>query len=116
MLGERSGPIPAKVMFIGEAPGRRGAAVTGVPFVGDESGRRFDRLLAEAGLRREEVFVTNAVLCLPLDVAGRNRPPARLERANCAAHLSATVELVQPRLIVTLGAAALRLPSLHRDA
>jgi DNA polymerase len=107
VINVNSGPVPADVMFIGEAPGRRGAAVTGVPFDGDESGRRFTRLLAEAGLRRDDVFVTNAVLCLPLDASGRNRPPSRHERTNCGAHLAATIALVRPRLIVTLGATAL---------
>ncbi len=53
------------------------------------------------------MFVTNAVLCLPLDARGNNRPPKRAERANCAAHLAATIDLVDPRLIVTLGATAL---------
>ena len=95
------------MLFIGEAPGRRGAARTGVPFSGDESGRRFEMLLVEAGLGRDRVFVTNAVLCLPLDARGNNRPPKRAERANCAAHLATTIDLVDPRLIVTLGATAL---------
>jgi uracil-DNA glycosylase len=107
VLGPAGGPIPCDILFIGEAPGRRGAARTGVPFSGDESGRRFERLLAEAGLSRDAIFVTNAVLCLPLDLRGNNRPPKRLERANCAAHLAATIELVDPRVIVTLGATAL---------
>ena len=71
-----SGRPGARWLFVGEAPGRRGAGRTGIPFLGDESGRRFERLLEAAGLRRDEVFVTNAVLCLPLDGVGRNRTPS----------------------------------------
>jgi DNA polymerase len=94
-------------MFVGEAPGRLGAARTGVPFLGDESGRRFERLLAEAGLRRQEVFVTNAVRCLPLDAAGRNRRPRGAEVRECAAWLAAEVADVGPELVVALGTVAL---------
>lgn len=94
-------------MFAGEAPGRLGAGRTGVPFQGDESGRRFEALLAEARLRRDQVFVTNAVLCLPLDVSGRNRRPTASETRQCMPHLAATIDLVEPRLVVGLGRVAL---------
>ena len=93
--------------MLGEAPGRLGAGRTSVPFSGDESGRRFEKLLAAAGLRRADVFVSNALLCLPLDAAGRNRRPSAPELANCATHLEATLAAVRPRLVVTLGATAL---------
>jgi DNA polymerase len=106
VLGRRNGPLGARVMFIGEAPGRLGAARTGVPFTSDQSGLRFQRLLAEAGLRREEVFVTNALLCNPLR-DGRNRPPRRRELAACAGWLETQLRLVDPPLVVTLGTAAL---------
>src|SRR3990172_11136166 len=106
LLGEANGPAPAKVMFIGEAPGRLGAARAGVPFTRDQSGLRFQRLLEAAGLRREEVFVTNALLCNPLR-NGRNRPPRRREIANCAGWLRAQLDVVRPAAVVTLGAAAL---------
>ena len=106
VLGEANGPAPARVMFIGEAPGRLGAARTGVPFTRDQSGLRFQRLLEAAGLRREEVFVTNALLCNPLR-NGRNRPPRRREIANCAGWLRAQLDAVRPALVVTLGTAAL---------
>ncbi len=101
-------------MFVGEAPGRFGAGRTGVPFAGDVAGRRFEALLAEAGLTREEVFVTNTVLCLPLDSKLRNRPPSRAERANCAPWLRETIECVQPLLVVAMGRIALEcLRELH---
>ncbi len=106
VLSESNGRPGAKVMFIGEAPGRLGAARTGVPFTADQSGRRFQRLLEEAGLRRDEVFVTNALLCNPLR-DGRNRTPRRSEVARCSEWLRAQVDLLQPRLVVTLGAVAL---------
>lgn len=95
-------------LFVGEAPGRLGAGRTGVAFEGDESGRRFERLLTVAGLRREEVFVTNAVLCLPLDAGGRNRTPLASEVRNCAAHLAETIRQVEPRLVVAMGGTAVR--------
>jgi len=107
VLGAGNGPLPCDVLFVGEAPGRRGAGRTGVPFSGDESGRRFDLLLTKAGLRRDAVFITNAVLCLPLDALGRNRRPAAREVAACSKHLAATLGAVKPSLVVTLGAVGL---------
>ena len=62
----------AAVLLVGEAPGRLGAGQSGVPFAGDESGRRLDALLAAARWQRDEFFITNAVLCNPLDGHGRN--------------------------------------------
>lgn len=103
-------------MFVGEAPGRFGAARSGVPFLGDESGRRFESLLAEAGLRREDVFVTNALLCNPLDTQGRNRRPLTTEVRRCLPFLASTLDAVQPRIVVALGGVALealRLIELH---
>ena len=106
VLAGSNGPLDARVMFIGEAPGRLGAARTGVPFTSDQSGQRFQRLLAAAGLRREDVFLTNALLCNPLR-DGANRPPRRRELAACARWLDAQLRLVDPPLVVTLGTAAL---------
>ena len=107
VLGPANGPAPADVMFVGEAPGRLGAARTGVPFQGDESGRRFEALLDAATLRRDEVFVTNAVLCTPLDAIGRNRRPTVGEINSCGGYLVGTIEAVNPRLVVALGLVAL---------
>jgi DNA polymerase len=106
VLAASNGPLGARVMFIGEAPGRLGAARTGVPFTSDQSGLRFQRLLAAAGLRREEVFITNALLCNPLR-NGANRPPRRRELAACALWLEAQLRLVDAPLVVSLGTAAL---------
>lgn len=108
VLGAGNGKLDPDVVLIGEAPGRRGAARSGVPFLGDESGKRFDAFLALAGLSREEVFVTNAVLCNPLDKAGRNRPPSANEVGRCLPFLAEQLRLLKPRLVVTLGSVALR--------
>lgn len=106
-LGATNGPPRARVLFVGEAPGRYGAGRSGVPFHGDEAGRRFESLLAVAGLTRDDVFVTNAVLCNPLDASGRNRRPKASEVANCAAFLRRQVEVVDPEVVVALGVVAL---------
>ena len=107
VLSAANGRPGARVMFIAEAPGRRGGEVTGVPLSRDASGQRFARLLALAGLTREEVFVTNVVLCNPRSAAGTNRPPSRLERANCAGWLVRQLDVIDPAVVVTLGALAL---------
>src|ERR1051326_4652051 len=65
VLSRQNGSLHPAVMFIAEAPGRRGADRTGIPLVGDLSGRNFDLLLAATGLTRDEIFITNAVLCNP---------------------------------------------------
>jgi uracil-DNA glycosylase family 4 len=106
-LGVANGPASAEVMFVGEAPGRFGAGRSGVPFLGDESGRRFESLLADAGLTREGVFVTNAVLCNPLDAQGRNRRPKAAEIARCSGFLRRQVVAVNPAIVVALGGVAL---------
>ncbi|MGH2584577.1 MAG: uracil-DNA glycosylase, partial [Dehalococcoidia bacterium] len=107
VLSEGNGRPGARVMFVAEAPGRRGGEVTGVPLSRDASGQRFSRLLAMAGLRREEVFITNAVLCNPRTAEGTNRTPSRTELANCAGWLEAQLLIVDPPVVVTLGAVAL---------
>lgn len=92
---------------MGEAPGRLGAGRTGVPFLGDVAGRRFERFLAYAGLQRENVFVTNAVLCLPLDGRGRNRRPRARELDECSGWLQDTLAAVDPDVVVAMGGVAL---------
>ena len=85
VLSERNGRVVARVMFVGEAPGRQGGDRTRVPFSGDQSGRNFTRYLASIGLAREEIFITNAALCNPRTETGANRKPTTSEVANCAA-------------------------------
>lgn len=107
VLSRANGNPAARVLFVAEAPGRRGAEVSRVPLSRDQTGRRFERLLALAGLRRDEVFITNAVLCNPRDARGNNRPPSPAERRACAHWLAETVALIQPAVVVPLGAVAL---------
>jgi uracil-DNA glycosylase family 4 len=107
VLGAGNGSPAAHVMFVGEAPGRLGAGRTGVPFYGDESGRRFEALLDAAGLTRSEVFVTNAILCNPLDAKSNNRRPLSSEVRRCLPFLRAQVEGVDPDVVVALGDVAL---------
>jgi uracil-DNA glycosylase family 4 len=106
VLGPGNGPLTARLCVVATAPGRRGAERTGVPLSGDRSGENFDRLLRRAGLRRDEVFVTNAVLCNPQDAAGRNDEPSAAELARCREHLVATLALVEAPLVVAMGRTA----------
>ena len=112
LLSPANGSLHPRVCFVAEAPGRLGGDRTAVPLCGDQSGRNFERLLAESGLDRSSVFVTNAVLCNPRDDIGRNAPPTTAEIRNCAGFLTATLDLLQPPYVVTLGAVALRALSL----
>jgi DNA polymerase len=107
VLSELNGSPDARVMFIGEAPGRKGADRTRVPFSGDQSGANFDRFLNSIGLTRKEIFITSAALCNPRSESGANRKPTRKELENCSGFLRRTIELVNPRIIVTLGSVAL---------
>lgn len=107
VLSELNGSPEARVMFIGEAPGRKGADRTRVPFSGDQSGANLDRFLNSINLRREEIFITSAALCNPRSESGANRKPTQKELANCSGFLRRTIEIVDPRVIVTLGSVAL---------
>ena len=107
VLSELNGSPEARVMFIGEAPGRKGADRTRVPFSGDQSGANFDRFLNSIALTRSEIFITSAALCNPRSDSGANRRPTQKELTNCSSFLRRTIELVNPRVIVTLGSVAL---------
>lgn len=87
----------ASLFFIGEAPGWH-EDQQGRPFVGP-AGQFLDQLLASIGLRREEVYVANVVKCRP----PQNREPLPAEIEACHRWLDRQIELVQPRMIVTLG-------------
>ena len=107
VLSELNGSPAARVMFIGEAPGRKGADRTRVPFSGDQSGANFDRFLNSIQLTRKEIFITSAALCNPRSESGANRKPTQTELKNCSNFLRRTIELINPRVIVTLGSVAL---------
>jgi uracil-DNA glycosylase family 4 len=107
VLSELNGSPDARIMFIGEAPGRKGADRTRVPFSGDQSGANLDRFLGSIKLTRKEIFITSAALCNPRSESGANRKPTQKELSNCSGFLRRTIELIDPRVIVTLGSVAL---------
>ena len=87
----------AEVMFIGEGPGYQEDR-QGRPFVGP-AGKLLEGLLASIGSNRDDVFIANMVKCRPPD----NRDPSPSEMATCTKYLDRQIELVAPKLIVTLG-------------
>src|ERR1051325_4623645 len=107
VLSELNGATSARIMFIGEAPGRKGADQTRVPFSGDQSGKNFDRFLDSIGLSRSDIFITSAALCNPRTNSGANRKPTQTEISNCSDFLKRTFATVNPEVVVTLGSVAL---------
>ncbi len=107
VLSKYSGNLHSKVLFIAEAPGRLGADCTGIPLYGDKTGDNFEILLNNIGWSRNDVFITNAVLCNPQDENGNNSTPKSDEIINCSTYLRMTIKLINPEVIVTLGAKAL---------
>lgn len=107
VLSWANGNHDAKIMFVGEAPGRLGGDRTNVPFHGDKAGDNFEHLIDLAGLTRREIFVTNAVLCNPRDQHGNNAPPSKSALRNCSANLGRQIDAIDPAIVVTLGAAAM---------
>ena len=94
------GQLSAKIMFIGEAPGRN-EDEKGRPFVG-AAGRILDNLLEKAGIERSQVFITNVVKCRPPN----NRVPEEDEAAACRPYLDRQIALIRPRVICILGRTA----------
>ncbi len=117
VLSELNGPLTARIMFIGEAPGRKGADQTRVPFSGDQSGKNFDRFLASINLRRQDIFISSAALCNPRTESGANRKPSKLELKNCSELLHSTFALIDPAIVITLGSVALEaIRTIHAHA
>jgi uracil-DNA glycosylase family 4 len=108
VFGPLNGSIDTAALFVAEAPGRLGADRWQVPLFGDQTGHAFEELLQIAGLNRQQIFITNAVLCNPRDEHGNNAPPTRQEIENCSQHLRETIVLIQPRYVITLGQVALK--------
>jgi DNA polymerase len=100
-----SGSPDADLMFVGEAPGFH-EDQQGIPFVG-QAGKLLDKLLGGIGLTRADVFVANVLKCRPPG----NRDPLPEEIAACEPHLFRQIELIQPRLVATLGNFATKLLS-----
>ena len=92
----------ARVMFIGEAPGRN-EDVQGEPFVG-AAGKNLDALLAHAGLRRENVYIANVLKCRPPG----NRDPQPYEIEACSPYLREQIRSIWPDILVCLGNFAMR--------
>lgn len=107
VLSHLNGNIEPRVFFVAEAPGRQGADRTRRPFWGDKSGENFQVMLDSIGLSREDIFITNSVLCSPRKPNGANRRPKQSEIGNCSPYLRRTIDLINPRIVVTLGAVAL---------
>ena len=96
------GSPEAEVMFVGEAPGANEDRL-GRPFVG-RAGMLLEELLAEAGLAREDVWITNVVKARP----PKNRDPKAPEVAHCMPWLERELAIIRPRLVVPLGRHALK--------
>jgi len=100
-----SGNPRADLMFVGEAPGFH-EDKQGVPFVG-QAGKLLERLLAGVELRREDVYIANVLKCRPPG----NRDPQPDEIESCEPHLFRQIELIEPKVIATLGNFATKLLS-----
>lgn len=98
-----AGNADADIMFVGEAPGAQ-EDQQGLPFVG-RAGKLLDQLLAEIGLDRKDVFITNTLMCRPPG----NRDPLPDEIEECKPHLARKIQLIQPKAICTLGNYATKL-------
>lgn len=107
VLSNLNGNLNTKVLFIAEAPGRLGAECTGIPLFGDKTGDNFEMLLSNIGWKREDIFITNSILCNPQDENGNNATPTINEIKNCSNYLLMTINIINPDVIVTLGVKAL---------
>jgi uracil-DNA glycosylase len=98
-----AGNANADLMFVGEAPGAT-EDNTGLPFVG-RAGKLLDELLAEVGLERGDVFITNVICCRPPG----NRDPLPEEIEACKPYLYKKIDLIEPKVLCTLGNFATKL-------
>jgi uracil-DNA glycosylase family 4 len=100
-----SGSPAADLMFVGEAPGFH-EDQQGVPFVG-QAGKLLEKLLGSIGLERSDVYIANVLKCRPPG----NRDPQPDEIEACESHLFRQIELIQPKVVATLGNFATKLLS-----
>ncbi len=96
------GRANARILFIGEGPGADEDA-QGRPFVG-RAGQLLDKVIAAMGLKRSDVFIANILKCRPPE----NRDPRPEEIINCLPYLQRQIEIINPEIIVALGAHAAR--------
>ncbi|MBV9176495.1 MAG: uracil-DNA glycosylase [Nitrososphaeraceae archaeon] len=94
------GQVSAKIIFVGEAPGKN-EDEQGKPFVG-AAGRILNIAMEKAGIKRSEVFITNAVKCRPPD----NRAPEADELSSCRPYLERQISRISPKIICVLGGTA----------
>ncbi|MEK6968910.1 MAG: uracil-DNA glycosylase [Nanoarchaeota archaeon] len=87
----------SEILLIGEAPGAN-EDKQGIPFCG-MSGKILNELLTSANLQREDIFITNTLLCRPPN----NRNPAKEEIENCRERLNKLIETMRPKVMVTIG-------------
>ncbi len=92
-----AGPVTAEIMFIGEAPGFH-EDQQGIPFVG-AAGKLLNQMLEKAGIARESIYITNVIKCRPPG----NRDPKPEEVEACRGYLERQIEIINPKVIVTLG-------------
>lgn len=100
------GSLDAQIMFVGEAPGADEDA-QGEPFVG-KAGQLLTKIIQTMGLKRDDVYIANILKCRP-DTPGQsagNRKPAPDEMQTCIPYLHAQIDLIQPKVLVALGATA----------
>jgi uracil-DNA glycosylase family 4 len=108
------GDPQAKLMFVGMAPGRNGADITGIPFTKDPSGVLFQECMIHAGYSLEnnpkcehphlkDVYVTNLIKCNPKDENGNNRTPSVDEIENCVPHFQKEIDEINPEIVVLFG-------------
>jgi DNA polymerase len=99
----RTNSVPGKgnfnsdVIFVGEAPGRN-EDKNGEPFIG-VAGKKLSIALEEAGISRDEVYITNIVKCRP----PKNRVPTTIERSTCQEYLKQEISIIKPKIICILG-------------
>ena len=91
------GNYNADVMFVGEAPGRN-EDLKGKPFVG-AAGKKLTLALEEAGIARNDVYITNTVKCRPPN----NRVPSKIEKEKCQEYIKNEIQIIKPKIICVLG-------------
>ena len=105
-----TGNEKADLVLIGEAPGDKEDR-EGVPFVG-QAGKLLDAILDQVGLKRDEVYIANVLKCRPPD----NRNPKKEEIEMCRPYLDRQLDIIEPRVLVTMGNYALNLFTRKRQS
>jgi len=98
------GPLTATIMVVPEALGKD-ESILEEPLVG-QCGQLFNKIIKEAGLNREDLFIANVVRCRPTETGAKNRPPSKDEINACKGWLFEEITVVKPRIIVAMGKVA----------